>query len=146
MRKMMLAALGAATMFAAVPAAAQELPVVPGDYWNVQGIKIDDGHFGQYADFLASDFRKQSEFAKSKGWMKGYYILSNVNARAGEPDLYLVRIYDHVPTAAEQIQREKETNTFMGSTTRQGMAQSGSRASYRHLTSNELLQVMTWAH
>jgi len=146
MRKLMLVGLVAATMAFGRPAIAQELPVVPGDYWDVQGVKIDDGHFGQYADFLASDFRKESEYAKSKGWMKGYFILENVNARADEPNLYLVRIYDHVPTAAEQIQREKEMNAYIGTSTRQGMAQSGARASFRHLTSNELLQVLNWTH
>lgn len=73
-------------------------------------------------------------------------MLRNANARADEPTLYLVRIFDHVPTAAEQMQRDKETNAYLGSTTRQGMAQSGTRASFRHLTSNELLQVLNWAH
>jgi len=146
MHKMTLCALGAVAMAWAVPAASQELPVVPGDYWDVQGIKIDDGHFAEYADFLASDFRKESEFAKSKGWMKGYYMLENVNARADEPNLYLIRIYDHMPTAAEQVQRQKEMTAFVGSTTRQQLAQSGARGSYRHIGSNELLQVLNFAH
>lgn len=146
MRKFAFGALCAASMFVATPAVAQELPVVPGDYWNVTGVKIDDGHFAQYADFLANDFRRESDFAKSKGWIKGYYILSNVNARKDEPDLYLVRILDHVPTPAEALEREKETNAFMKSSTRQAEAQSGARASFRHLTGNELLQVMNWVH
>ena len=127
MRKLMLAALGAATMLTTVPAAAQELPIKGGDYWDVQAVTIDDGHFGDYADFLAGQFRKESEFAKSKGWLKGYYILSNVNARDGEPDLYLVRISDHVPTPAEDIQREKELNAFTAQNTRQALAGSGQR-------------------
>jgi hypothetical protein len=146
MRKMILAALGAATMFTSIPAAAQDLPLVGGDYWDVTAVKIDDGHFGDYADFLASQYRKNMEFQKSKGWIKGYYILSNVNKRAGEPDLYLVTIFDHVTTPAEDIQREKEANAFLAQTTRQGMAQSGQRATYRHIGSDMLLQEMTWSH
>lgn len=146
MRKLAIGALCAATMFVAAPAVAQELPLVPGDYWNVTGVKIDDGHFAQYADFLAADFRRESEFSKSKGWIKGYYILSNVNARKDEPDLYLVRISDHVPTPAEDLQREKELNAFMKTTSRQSESQSGARATFRHLTGTELLQVMNWAH
>lgn len=146
MNKWMMAALAGVALVCTAPAAAQELPLVPSDYWDVQGVKIDDGHMGDYADFLASDFRKESEFAKSKGWMKAYFILDNVNPRADEPSMYLVRVYDHIPTAAEGRQREKELNAYMRQTTRQGMAQSGARASYRHLTSNELLQVLTWAH
>ena len=85
MRRFLLGAVGAAMMFAAVPAAAQSLPLVGGDYWDVTSVKIDDGHFADYADFLVSDSKKQNEYAKSKGWIKAYYILSNNNARKDEP-------------------------------------------------------------
>jgi hypothetical protein len=146
MRKLMLGALCAATMICAVPAVAQELPLKSGDFWDVGAITIDDGHFSDYADFLAATYRKNMEFQKSKGWIKGYYVLANVNKRAGEPDLYLVTIFDHVTTPAEDIQREKETNAFLQQTTRQGMAQSGQRATYRHLGSDMLLQEMNWTH
>ena len=49
----------------------------------------------------------QNEFAKSKGWIKAYYILSNNNPRKDEPDLYLVTVSDQMPTPAEQIAREQ---------------------------------------
>ena len=145
MRKLTLATLCAATMLFTTAAPAQELPLKTGDYWDVGAIMIDDGHFGDYADFLASQFRKQNEFAKSKGWIKGYHILSNVNARADEPDLYLVTIFDHVPTPAEDIAREKEINAFLQQSTRQSMAGSGQRATYRHLAGDMLLQEMLWS-
>jgi len=146
MRKLMLAALGAATMLAAVPAAAQDLPLVPGDYWDVTSVKIDDGHFAEYADFLAANFRKENEFSKSKGWIKDYHILSNVNPRKDEADLYLVVVFDHVPTAAEQMAREKAANAFMATDTRKAISESGGRATYRHITGDELLQELVWAH
>jgi len=146
MRKLMIGALGAAALFWCVPAVAQELPLKSGDFWDIGAVTIDDGHFGDYADFLASQYRKNMEFQKSKGWIKGYYILSNVNKRAGEPDLYLVTIFDHVTTPAEDIQREKEANAFLAQTTRQSMAASGQRATYRHIGSDMLLQEMTWSH
>jgi hypothetical protein len=146
MRKLMLAALGAVTLAVTAPAAAQQLPLNPGDYWDVTSVKIDDGHFGDYADFLADKFRKTNEFAKSKGWIKGYHILSNVNPRNGEADLYLVTIFDHVPTAAEQMARDKEMNAFLASDDRKELAGSGARATYRHITEDELLQELTWAH
>ena len=142
----MLTALGAGTMLLSVPAAAQELPIKTGDFWDVAAVTIDDGHLGDYADYLAGQYRKNMEFQKSKGWIKGYYILANANKRAGEPDLYLVTIFDHVTTPAEDIQREKEANAFLAQTTRQGMAASGQRATYRHLGSDMLLQEMTWSH
>jgi hypothetical protein len=146
MRKMMFAALGAATMFAAVPAAAQDLPLVGGDYWDVTSVKIDDGHFADYADFLVSDSRKSNEFAKSKGWIKAYYILSNNNPRKDEPDLYLVTVSDRMPTPAEQIARNKEMNAYLQSDDRKQGAASGHRATYRHITGDMLLQQLNMAH
>jgi hypothetical protein len=146
MRKMMLGALAAATMLSPVSVAAQELPLKSGDFWDVGAVTVDDGHMGDYADFLAAQYRKNMEFQKSKGWIKNYYILSNVNKRAGEPDLYLVTVFDHMTTPAEDIQREKDMNAFLKQTTRQGMAGSGQRASYRHLGSDMLLQQMVWSH
>lgn len=145
MRKIILVALGAATMLASIPAAAQDLPLVGGDYWDVTGIKIDDGHFADYVDFLVTDSRKQNEFAKSKGWIKAYYILSNNNNRKDEPDLYLVTVSDRMPTPAEQISRNKEMNAYLQSDDRKQIAGSGHRATYRHITGDMLLQQLVAA-
>jgi hypothetical protein len=145
MRSSTLAVLGAATMLFAWPASAQELPLQNGEYWDVGAISIDDGHFGDYADFLAGEWRKRQEFAKSKGWIKGYHILSNNNPRDDEPDLYLVTIYDHVPTPTEDKAREKDMNAFMAQTTRGMMAGSGARAKYRKQRGDMLLQELVWA-
>ena len=146
MHKLMLGALGAATMLWAVPAPAQDVPLVGGDYWDVTSVKIDDGHFGDYADFLADRFRKTNEYAKSKGWIKAYYIFSNVNNRSDEPDLYLVTVTDHVPTPTETIARNKEMNTYLQSNDRKELAASGQRATYRHITADMLLQQMVFTH
>jgi hypothetical protein len=144
MRKLILAAIGAATLVCAVPAAAQELPLVGGDYWDVTSVKIDDGHFGNYADYLATQFRKENEFAKSKGWIKAYYVFSNVNNRADEPDLYLVIVSDHVATPAEQVARTKEMNAYLQTDDRRQIAGSGQRATYRHITADMLLQQLNF--
>jgi len=146
MRKFVLAALGAGSMLWSAPVPAQELPIKTGDFWDVAAVTIDDGHIGDYADYLAGQYRKNMEFQKSKGWIKNYYILANANKRAGEPDLYLITVFDHVTTPAEDIQREKEANAFLQQTTRQSIAGSGQRATYRHLGSDMLLQEMTWSH
>jgi hypothetical protein len=145
MRKLMLAALGAGTLLWSAPAVTQELPLKTGDFWDVAAVTVDDGHFGDYADYLAGQYRKNMDFQKSKGWIKGYYILANNNKRAGEPDLYLITVFDHVTTPAEDIQREKEANAFLQQNTRQALAGSGQRATYRHLGSDMLLQEMTWS-
>ena len=146
MHKLMLGAVAAATiLLTSVPALGQELPVKSGDFWDVAAITVDDGHFPDYVDFLAGEWRKRNDFSKSKGWIKDYKIFSNVNARDGEPDLYLVTVFDHMTTPAEDIQREKEMNAFMASTTRQGAAGSAHRATYRKLRGDMLLQEMMFA-
>jgi hypothetical protein len=140
MHKTLIAALGAGTMLFATPAVAQDIPLVSGNFWNVSEITIDDGHFATYADHLAGQYRKSQDFAKSKGWIKDYYILSNNNKRAGEPDLYLVTIFDRMTTPAEDQAREKEMNAYLAQTSRQADSNSGNRAKYRHLGGNMLLQ------
>jgi hypothetical protein len=140
MRKSTLAALGAVSMLFAAPVAAQDIPLVSGDYWNVTEVTIDDGHFATYADFLTNQWMRNMAWQKSKGWIKDYHILNNNNKRANEPDLYLVTVFDHVPTPAEDLKREKAFNEFMAQTSRQLDAASGARATYRHLGGNFLLQ------
>jgi hypothetical protein len=140
MRKFMLAALGAGTMLLAAPAPAQDIPLMSGNYWSVAEISIDDGQFATYADFLKNQWMRNMAWQKSKGWIKDYYILSNNDKRANEPDLYLVTVFDHMPTPTEELQREKEFNAFMSQTSRQLGAASGERAKYRHLGGTMLLQ------
>ncbi len=144
MYRSVLFALCASTIAFAVPAAAQDYPLKGGNFWTVAEIMIDDGHAGDYADHLVGAYRKNIDFSKSKGWIKNSYILSNVNKRAGEPDLYLVTISDHVTTPAEDEAREKELNAFLATTTRDQDKQSGVRAKYRKLGGNMLLQELLY--
>ena len=76
--------------------------MIPGDFWEVTGIHLKDGGALAYANFLATDWRADQEFAKSKGWIKSYMVFSNNHARKGEPDLYLVVISERLPTGAEE--------------------------------------------
>lgn len=140
MRNRMLGVLGAAAMICGVPAAAQDIPLAPGDYWEVTEIDIEDGQFGAYADYLASQWRRSQEFSKSKGWIKDYYVFGTVNARAGEPDMYLVSVYERPPSAAEMIARQKEMNAFMQRDSRQQGAAFAGRAKMRKVGGSMLMQ------
>jgi hypothetical protein len=144
MNKLMLTALSAATMAFASPALAQDYPLKGGNFWTVAEITVDDGHSGDYADHLAGAYRKSLDFSKSKGWIKSSYILANVNKRAGEPDLYLVTITDHMTTPAEDDSRAKELNAFLATTARDQDKQSGARAVYRKLGGSMLLQELLY--
>lgn len=144
MKKTILAAVGGVALAFASPGFSQALPLDPGDYWDVTEVTIDDGHFSEYADFLASQWKPNQEFAKSKGWIKGYHVFANAYKRANEPDLYLVTVYDRVPTAAESLAREKEFDAYMKNNSRQRDAQSGVRAKYRKVGGTTMLQELVF--
>lgn len=142
MRKVMLTALGAATMLLATPAAAQEVPLIPGDFWEVAEIDVNDGQFSNYADYLAGRWRQNQEFSKSKGWIKDYMIFSVQNARADEPDLYLVTVFDRIPTAAESMAREKEFDAFLQTNARKEDSAFAARGPMRKVGGSMLMQRM----
>jgi hypothetical protein len=144
MVKMIGVALGVAALAMSSPVIAQDYPLKGGNYWSVAEITVDDGHSGDYADHLAGAYRKNMDFSKAKGWIKQSIIPSNVNKRAGEPDLYLITVTDHMPTPAEDEVREKELNTYLSSSARQQDQQSGARAKFRKLGGSMLLQEMLY--
>jgi hypothetical protein len=130
----------AASVFSTAPAVADDWPLVAGDFWEVSGIHIKDGGGFAYATFLADQWRKNQEFAKSKGWIKNYMILSNAYPRKGEPDLYLITITDRLATGAEGEKRSDEYLAWSKTTIAQMQKESGNRAEFRELGSNSLLQ------
>lgn len=144
MKMLSLAICGALSIGLAAPAFAQEVPLKGGDYWTVADIKIDDGHGADYADYLAGAWRKQMDWQVSKGYIKGYKILDNVNPREGEADTYLVTIFDHMPTNAESEARNTAMNAFLATTDRAMEAGSGDRAKYRKRMGSALLQEQVW--
>ena len=147
MRTLRLAAFAAVTLaFAApLPAAAQNNdPFIGGDYVTVTGISIDDGHYMDYATFLSGYWKAQEDFAVKQGWSTGYEILANVNARKGEPDLYLLRRFKNMPDGVEGERRAAMIRSQVKMDDAQMEAASGDRAKFRHVDSTMLLQEMKW--
>ena len=122
--------------------AQEEPPFIGGDYWEVTGIKISDGGGLKYARWLAGEWRKNSEFAKSEGWIKDFIVISNVHARADEPDLYLIRVFENMATVAEGEERRKKYMAWAKKSMDKMAAESGNRAEYRTVMSSSLLQEM----
>ena len=123
-----------------VPGIAQTNPFTGGDYVSVASITIDDGHFGDYAAYLATKWRDQQEFAKAQGWITSYEVLSNENKRKGEPDLILVTRFHNTPDGAEGERRSKLYLEHVKATDAQMDAASGERAKYRHVDGSQLWQ------
>jgi hypothetical protein len=46
--------------------AQDEWPLVGGDYWDVTGVEIKDGGSWEYANWLATEWRKNEEFSKAQ--------------------------------------------------------------------------------
>ncbi len=119
-------------------------PFIGGDYWQVTGIKVSDGAGLKYARWLASEWRANSEFAKSQGWIKDFMIISNVHARADEPDVYLITVFENMATVQENEER-RETYLDWAKKSMDTMAEeSGNRAEYRTVMSTALMQHMNF--
>jgi hypothetical protein len=145
MKTFVYAALGAVALAFAAPqaAVAQDSPFRGGDYVEVTGVNVDDGHFMDYANFLTGYYKSQEEFAIKQGWQTSWEILSNVYKRDGEPDLYLVRRYRNLPDGMEGERRAAQVRAQVKQTDAQMEAASGNRAKFRHIMSSQLLQVLT---
>jgi len=70
-------------------------------------------------------------------------ILANVYNRSDEPDLYLVRVREDIPSAAEGEKRQKEYMEWQTKTIEKLVGESGNRAEYRTVMSTSLLQLLT---
>ena len=136
-------ALVAAPLALPTAAAAQEFPLVGGAYSDLTGITIKDGGGGAYAEYLATAWAANQEFAKSQGWISDYKIFSNVNARDGEPDLYLMVTYPSVPDAAEGERRSNAYRAWAQKSDAQLEAEAGNRAEFRTVRGEMMLQEWT---
>ena len=144
MKKLGLTALGAVALSFALPqmAVAQDDPFTGGDYVEVTGVNVDDGHYMDYANFLAGFYKAQEEYAIRQGWETGWEVLANVHKRADEPDLYLVRRYRNIPDGVEGEKRAAQIRAQVKMSDAQLQAASGERAKFRHIMGSQLLQVM----
>ena len=137
-------ALCVSSMMFSTAVMAQEWPLTGGDYWTVTGIEVKDGGNLKYSNWLASEWKKNAEFAKSKGWIKDYMIVGNVHAREGEADMYLIRVFESMPSGPEGEKRYAEYMEWQTKSEEQMQGESGNRAEYRTVLSTSLLQELNF--
>lgn len=143
MKKLILAAVLAALPFSfslQSPAFAQASSYTPGSFWDVTGIKFKEGGGEKYLDWLDTTWKKQQEFAKSKGWIEDYMVVANAYPRDGEPDLWLMIKYKAVPDAAEQMRRNAAFEAFAKQDPHQADVASGERGAIRTVKEQMMLQ------
>lgn len=123
------------------PALAQDFPLKAGEYVQMTGIDLEDGEGTfKYAEWLAGEWTQFQEYAKSQGWINDYGIYTNVHARAGEADIFLVTSFASLPDAAEQDRRDKAFDEWSRTNVREQITASGNRAQYRTVLSTMMLQ------
>jgi len=140
LKKLLVLVFCSASAALATRALASEWPMTPGDFWEVTGIHLKDGGALTYANYLATDWKADQEFAKSKGWIKGYMVLGNAYPRKGEPDLYLIVISERLATGPEGEKRDDEYMAWKKKTAAQMQKESGNRLEIREIGSSSLLQ------
>lgn len=141
MKSMLMPALaGLALLCTSAAVQAQDSSYKPGPYSDVSAIEVLPGQFENYMDYLKTTWKKNQEFAKSKGWIIDYQVLVNNYPRDGEPDLYLVVRYAKQYTAEEQLAQQKEFEAFSKQDAHQADAASGQRAVMRKLKGVTQLQ------
>ncbi|AGH45212.1 hypothetical protein [Paraglaciecola psychrophila] len=124
--------------------AADERVFKNGDYWEVSSITVVDGQWLNYAKHLSTKWRDSQEFAKSKGWINGYKVIINQYPRDGEPDMYLITMFETMATKAQDDERYKAYMQWSKSTIAKLEESSGERVVMRHLSGNALMREVTF--
>ena len=140
MKGLLLFALSSVCAVTPTLASADEWPMVQGDFWEMTSVHLKDGGGLAYANFLATEWKADQEFAKSKGWIKGYMVLGNAYMRKGEPDLYLITIMERLPSGPEGEKRSEEYMAWKKKSMSQMQKESGNRLEVREIGSNTLMQ------
>jgi len=134
LKRSALAVVGALMLFVSLSATAQdENPWKAGNYWNVTGIHVKDGGGLKYAQYLATEWVRNQEYAKSQGWISDFMVLSNTHPREGEPNLYLITISPSLPSSDEADKRGQMAREFNKTTIAQMQSQSAGRAEIREV-------------
>jgi hypothetical protein len=136
----MAAVLACAATVVPTHAMAGDWPLAQGDFWEITGVHLKDGGDLAYATFIATEWKADQEFAKSKGWIKAYMVLGNAYTRKGEPDLYLVTVTDRLVSGPESEKRGDEYIAWKKKSNAQLVKESGNRGEVRTIESNLLLQ------
>ena len=75
MKSLTKSVLAAGALLVAMPQAAvaqDQYPLKGAEWIEVTGISLEDGGGLQYANWLASEWRKRMDYAVSQGWIESY--------------------------------------------------------------------------
>lgn len=114
-----------------------------GDYREVSSITVVDGQWLNYAKNLSIRWRDSQEFAKSKGWINGQVII-NQYARNGEPDMYLITIFEAMTTKDQEDERYNAQMKWVKISIAELEEDSGERVVMRYLSGGSFMREVTF--
>ena len=126
---------------AAIPAFAQDRAWQEGPVTNVTAVKVVDGQFENYMDYLDKNWKVVMEEAKKAGYVTEYHVYGATPHNPQEADLYLVVTYpnmamlDGMDKKMEPIQQK-----VLKMNVRQADEASGKRVVMRTILGEELLR------
>jgi len=126
--KIQFAFLIASAALLATPALAQDMArsYDNGPVWSVSSIQTKPGHFDEYMHFLATTWKAEQEDSKKKGWVLDYKVLTSVDPRDNEPDLFLMIEYKNMAVMDVSLDElEAQTKKLQGSITASNKAFAG---------------------
>lgn len=128
----------------ALPATAQEtLPYTEGAVLEVTEVKIKDGQFDNYMQYLQQRYKPMMEAQKKAGIILDYGIYSRQARSPDEADMYLTVVYanmgalDNMRERVEPLMRE-----VTGQNTAQANRAYADRGSMRTILGSELIREM----
>jgi hypothetical protein len=124
---------------------AQERPYQDGPVVIVTSVKLEDGQFENYMEYLSKNWRGVMEESKKAGFVLDYHVLTNQAHTPDEPDMYLVVMY---PNMAALDGMDAKMDPISAKVTKMNYRQqdeaSGKRVSMRTILGSELLRELTF--
>jgi hypothetical protein len=140
-RRLAWLAAGLLLLSIAAPAVAQDRSWKEGPVTNVSSIRVVDGQFENYMDYLSKNWKPVMEEAKKAGYVVSYGVYTAAPKTPQEPDLYLVVTYPNMATLdgmADKMQPIQQKVTKLNF--READEASGKRIVMRQLLGEELLR------
>lgn len=129
----------------AAAAGAQERPYQDGPVAVVTSVKVVDGQFENYMEYLSKTWRQVMEGSKAAGMVLEYHVMSAQAHSPDEPDLYLVVLYPNMATFDEM---DKKMDPISAKVTKMSIKQqdeaSGKRTAMRTLLGQEMLRELVF--
>jgi len=126
---------------AALPAVAQDRVYTEGPVTNVTAVKVVDGQFENYMDYLDKNWKVVMEEAKKAGYVLEYHVYGATPHNPQEADLFLVVTY---PNMAMLDGMDKKMEPIQMKVTKLNVRQadeaSGKRVVMRTILGEELLR------